>query len=94
MQKPIRNQLWIWGWTISLFLLVSYLLCIAFGLAAPERFHMHEAWGPLLPGFAWLTWPGFLAGALGSFLYGWYIAVLVVPLRAVLGRSVKGADHE
>lgn len=41
---------------------------------------MHEAWAPLLPGFEWLTLSGFLAGALGSFLYGWYIALIAVPL--------------
>lgn len=69
-----------WGWTLSIFLLISFLICVAFGLLVPGQFHMHEAWAPLLPGFVWLTLPGFLAGALGSFLYGWYIAVLGVPL--------------
>lgn len=70
----------VWGGTLSVFLLVSYLVCIGFGLAAPDRFHMHEAWAPLLPGFEWLTPVGFAAGAIGSFLYGWYIAVIAVPL--------------
>lgn len=70
----------VWGWTLSLFLLVSYLLCIGFGLIMPENLHMHQAWAPLLPGFKWLTLGGFIAGAVGSFLYGWYIAVLIVPL--------------
>ena len=42
---------------------------------------MLEAWAPLLPGFEWLTWPGFIAGAVGSFLYGWYAALLLVPLH-------------
>jgi hypothetical protein len=69
-----------WGWILSTFLLVTYLLCIGFGLLMPGRFHMHEAWAPLLPGFEWLTLTGFLAGAAGSFLYGWYIAVLAVLL--------------
>ena len=50
---------------------------------------MHEAWAPLLPGFEWLTWTGFFAGAVGSFLYGWYISVLVVPLRAFFSRTSK-----
>ena len=58
----------------------SCLICIGFGLLAPEQAHMHEAWAPLLPGFEWLTLSGFLAGALGSFLYGWYIALIAVPL--------------
>ena len=40
------------GLTLSSFLLVTYTLCIVFGLLAPETFHMHSAWAPLLPGFA------------------------------------------
>lgn len=76
-----------WGWTLSLFLLLSYLICIGFGLLMPERFHMHEAWAPLLPGFMWLTWSGFFAGAIGSFLYGWYIALLIVPLYRLFGSA-------
>ncbi|TGY88205.1 hypothetical protein E5163_10255 [Marinicauda algicola] len=68
------------GLALSAFLLVSYLLCVGFGLVMPARFHMHEAWAPLLPGFEWLTWPGFVFGAIGAYLYGWYIAVVFVPL--------------
>ena len=75
-----------WGWTLSVLLLVSYLLCILFGLIAPADMRMYEAWAPLLPGFEWLTWRGFLAGAIGSFVYGWYIAFLGVPLYRFFGK--------
>lgn len=78
--STVKGSIRTWGWTLSSFLLVSYLICVAFGLLVPDTFHMHEAWAPLLPGFDWLTPSGFLAGALGSFLYGWYIALLGVPL--------------
>jgi hypothetical protein len=78
-----------WGWTLSTFLLVSYLICVAFGLLMPTGLHMHEAWAPLLPGFEWLTLSGFLAGAVGSFMYGWYIAVLAVPLYRFFGRGSR-----
>lgn len=88
-----RRQIVVWGWTLSLFLLVSYLICIGFGVLAPQSMLMHESWAPLLPGFEWLTWSGFIAGAIGSFLYGWYIALLVVPLRAWIGRKLAGAGH-
>lgn len=88
-----RTQILVWGWTLSLFLLFSYLVCIGFGLLAPQSMHMYEAWAPLLPGFEWLTLQGFLAGAVGSFLYGWYIALLIIPLRAWISRKVGGADH-
>ena len=75
-----KSSILTWGWALSVFLLITYLICVAFGLLVPEAFQMHEAWAPLLPGFDLLTWPGLLAGAVGSFLYGWYIAVLGVPL--------------
>ena len=78
--RSVTSSILSWGWTLSIFLLISFLICVAFGLLVPGQFHMHEAWAPLLPGFVWLTLPGFLACALGSFLYGWYIAVLGVPL--------------
>ncbi|WP_350588369.1 DUF5676 family membrane protein [Psychrobacter sp. 78a-MNA-CIBAN-0178] len=68
------------GNSVSLFLLISYLFCIGFGLLAPEQISMHEAWAPLLPGFEWLTWTGFLIGLVESYLYGWYFAILFVPL--------------
>lgn len=80
-EATLGGSIRIWGWTLSLFLLITYLLCVGYGLLMPARFHMLEAWAPLLPGFEWLTWPGFIAGAVGSFLYGWYAAVLLVPLH-------------
>ena len=68
------------GNTLSLLLVISYLLCVGFGLVAPGQMRMYEAWAPLLPGFEWLTWTGFLIGLIEVYLYGWYIAVLFVPL--------------
>lgn len=87
-QQSIKTSILVWGWTLGLLLLLSYLLCVVFGLLAPERFHMHEAWAPLLPWFEWLTLTGFLAGAAGSFLYGWYIALVAVPLYHFLRRKL------
>jgi hypothetical protein len=48
---------------------------------------MHQVWAPLLPGFEWLTLQGFLAGAVGSFLYGWYGAIILVPLYNYFSRK-------
>jgi hypothetical protein len=68
------------GNSLSLLLLVSYLLCVGFGLLVPGQMRMYEAWAPLLPGFEWLTWSGFLIGMAEAYLYGWYIAIVFVPL--------------
>jgi hypothetical protein len=71
--KPLGNSL-------SLLLVISYLLCVGFGLLAPEQMRMYEAWAPLLPGFEWLTWTGFIIGLVETYVYGWYLAVLFVLL--------------
>ena len=68
------------GHALSLLLVISYVLCIAFGLLVPSGMRMYEAWAPLLPGFEWLTVSGFVFGLIGAYLYGWYIAVVFVPL--------------
>jgi hypothetical protein len=75
------------GNALSLLLLISFLMCIGFGFVAPERFHMHQAWSPLLPGFEWLTLRGFVIGAVEAYLYGWYIAVIYVPLYRFFDRK-------
>lgn len=87
----VRQSIIRWGWILSLFLLISYLICIVFGLIAPNSMHMHEAWAPLLPGFEWLTLSGFLSGALGSFAYGWYIALLGVALKYLVDRRFRAS---
>lgn len=75
------------GHSLALLLVISYLLCVGFGLLAPAQMRMYEAWAPLLPGFEWLTWTGFLIGLVEVYLYGWYIAVLFVPLYRWFSRG-------
>jgi len=80
--KPTTSSLRIGplGNSLPLLLLISYLLCVGFGLVAPDQMRMYEAWAPLLPGFEWLTWSGFAIGLVEAYLYGWYLAILFVPL--------------
>ncbi|ERJ19833.1 hypothetical protein T35B1_15276 [Salinisphaera shabanensis T35B1] len=68
------------GNSLSLLLLISYLLCVGFGLIAPGSLQMYQAWAPLLPGFEWLSFSGFVIGLIEAYLYGWYLAILFVPL--------------
>lgn len=77
------------GHSLSVFLVISYLLCVGFGLLAPTEMRMYESWAPLLPGFEWLTWQGFFIGLVEVYLYGWYIAVLFVPLYRWFSRSAS-----
>ena len=83
-----KRRIVVLGHTAGWFLAVSYLLCVLFSLAAPQ-YQMHEVWGPLLPGFEWLTWPGFMMGLIGSYVYGWYIAALWVPLNEYFERRTR-----
>lgn len=67
------------GMSLSLFLAITFVLCVGFDLLFPEM-AMYEIWSKLLPGFTWLSWPSFLLGLIESFAYGWYVALILGPL--------------
>lgn len=63
------------GHSLSLFLAISFVICVLFDLAVPSM-AMHAAWSAFLPGFEWLSVSSFLLGLAESYLYGWYGAIL------------------
>jgi 2TM family of unknown function (DUF5676) len=65
--------------SLASFLVITYVLCVLYGLFISDR-GMHQLLAQLMPGFTWITWPSFFLGLLGSFLSGWYVAVLFAPL--------------
>lgn len=67
------------GMSLGAFLAITYSACVAFDLLFPGH-AMYEAWQRLFPGFTWLSWPSFLLGLAESYAYGWYIALVFVPL--------------
>lgn len=67
------------GWSLGLFLMITYTLCVGFDLLFPGQ-AMYQSWLRLLPGFTWLTWQSFLLGLVESFGYGWYVALIFGPL--------------
>jgi hypothetical protein len=67
------------GTSLGAFFAATYLLCVLFDLWFPGQ-AMNPVWGPLLPGFTWLTWPSFFLGLAESVGYGWYIALVFGPL--------------
>lgn len=77
------------GLATSLFLAIAFVLCVVFDLLVPSQ-AMHHVWLGLLPGFHWLTWGTFLLGLAESYGYGWFIALIWVPLYNVflLGRRM------
>jgi hypothetical protein len=75
------------GLSLSSFLVITYLLCIVFGLILPNDAR-HQFLETVLPGFTWLTWMSLFIGLFWSFVYGWYTALVFVPLyNFFAGRS-------
>ena len=68
------------GMSLSLFSLISYVICIICYLLLPSLPINHAALSIFLPGFQLLSWPTFLLGLVESFAYGWYIALIFGPL--------------
>jgi len=77
------------GWTVSVFFVINYVLCVASGAIFPD-WEMHRPWLQFFPGFEWLTLKGFVIGLVESFLYGWYVAVIFVPLYNVFAARSRG----
>ena len=67
------------GLSLSAFGVISYVLCVLFGIFVSER-GMHQLLPQLLPWFTWINWPSFFIGLVWSFVYGWYVAIVFVPL--------------
>ena len=67
------------GHATSFLLAVSFTLCIGFDLLFPEH-AMYRAWQDLVPGFEWLSWKSFFLGLVETYAYGWYFALVWVPV--------------
>lgn len=74
------------GHALSLFLAITFVICVTWGLVTPMSMHMHGAWESLLPGFHWITFSTFLIGLVEAYLYGWYVAVVFVPLYSFFSK--------
>ena len=68
------------GNAASIFLAVSFAICMIWGMIAPANLHMHGAWEDWLPGFSFDAPSTWLLGLVETYLYGWYVALLFVPL--------------
>jgi hypothetical protein len=75
-------SLFAFGQATSLFLAITFTLCVAFDLVFPQM-AMYRSWQALLPGFTWISWSDFLLGLIESYGYGWYVALIWVPLYNV-----------
>lgn len=67
------------GWSLGIFLALTFVICVAFGLIFPDA-TMYQAWLPLLPWVTWISWTSFALGLVEAFAYGWFIALIFGPL--------------
>ncbi|MDQ6966202.1 MAG: DUF5676 family membrane protein [Mariprofundaceae bacterium] len=82
-----RISLVAFGHATSLFLAITFALCVAFDVLFPE-YAMYTAWQTLLPGFSGINWRSFCIGLIESYGYGWYAALIWVPIyNMVASRS-------
>ena len=68
------------GMGLSLFLAISYVLCIVGYVVFPGLPIAHSALAIFLPGFTLLSWSSFFLGLAETFGYGWYVALIFGPI--------------
>lgn len=79
------------SWSLGIFLAVSFILCVLYGLIVPKSLHgMSGFLESVLPAFKWLTFGGFILGLIESFLYGVYIGIVFVPIYNFINRRWGG----
>jgi hypothetical protein len=66
--------------TLSSFLAITFVLCVAYGLVAPPQFHPSWLLEAVLPGFTWLTPASVLIGIVETALYGAWTGILYSAL--------------
>lgn len=71
------------GCAASGLLAISFVLCAALDLILPA-YQMHTVWERLLPGFVWISFGSFVLGLLETIAYGWYFALIWVPIYNVV----------
>ena len=77
------------GHASSLVLAITFALCVGFDLLFPEH-AMYKAWQDLLPGFEWISVKSFFLGLVEAWAYGWYFALIWVPIyNVVAARAIK-----
>ena len=76
------------GLSLSVFFVISYLICIAGYLLFPAWPVQHAVLSIFLPGFELLSWRSFCLGMGESFVWGWYVALVFAPLYNFFGRRV------
>ncbi|NOY16996.1 MAG: hypothetical protein GXP23_08705 [Gammaproteobacteria bacterium] len=76
------------GHASSLFLAITFTLCVSFDLLFPQ-YAMYTTWQSLFPGFEWISVKSFLIGLVEAWAYGWYFALIWVPLYNMVNMKAR-----
>ena len=74
------------GMGLSLFLALSYILCVLAYIFVPSVPIAHSALALFLPGFTLLTWTSFGLGLFESLAWGWHVALVFGPINFFAAR--------
>ena len=77
-------------WTLAIWSAVTFVVCVIYGAVTPQSFHTAALLEQVLPGFRWLTAPGFVIGLIESFLYGVFAGVTFCPIYNLVSRVRSG----
>lgn len=75
------------AWALGSFLAISFVLCVLWDLILPNGWEMYPYWQGFLPGFRWISWTNFFLGFFESFLYGFYVSYVFIPLYNLFAKS-------
>jgi hypothetical protein len=88
-QTPRTIPVIAFGTSLSLFLAVSYVICVLGYLVLPGLPIEHSALSIFLPGFTLLSWQSFFLGLAESVAWGWYIALVFGSIYNVVALRVR-----
>jgi len=79
-QRALRIPIVAFGMSLSIYSVITYVLCILFYLAYPEAGGAHKLLTLMLPWFDLLSWASFFAGLVQAYVLGWYVALVFGPI--------------
>lgn len=77
--RAVRVPIQALGWSLGIFLAITYTICVAFDLVFPGQ-SMTSLWSPLLPWVSGISLGGYAIGVVETLLYGWFVALIFGPL--------------
>jgi hypothetical protein len=73
-------------WSLGLFAVVTFIICVVYGLVMPKALHMTQFLEITLPGFWWLSLGSFILGLVETFLYGAYAGLVFTGIHNFVQR--------